>query len=171
LLSLVTNASANDAERLGLVAPHWISVLGARLAELIIVVDTVEPSGRIAKLHAKNDDEPHAVMLKRVIDIINELSRWDPRIVMATLPEGNVRSSMIGWFGDKKLEIDRCQSGTPILPFIAALEAATCPIVLRADCYMLFHDNGWIRKGADLLLCRVGGSRRAAALRAPAVRC
>lgn len=152
MLSVVTNASANDAERLGLVVPHWISVLRSRLAELIIVVDTVQPSGRIAKLHEKDNDEPHQAKLKRVNDVISELSRWDRRIVMTALPAPHERSTMIGkWFGDKALDIDRCQSGTPILPFIAAFESANHQMVLRADCDMLFHDNGWIDKGVDLL--------------------
>jgi hypothetical protein len=153
LLSVVTNASANDAERLDLVVPHWIAVLGARLAELTIVVDTAEPSGRIATLHARDNDEPHAAKLERVCGVIAELSRRDRRVAMAALPEGCARSRVIGkWFGGKNLKIDRCQAGTPILPFVAAFEAATHPVVLRADCDMLFHDNGWIDAGADLLL-------------------
>ena len=50
------------------------------------------------------------------------------------------------------LLIDRCQAGTPILPFVRAFDAARFPIVLRADCDMLFHENGWLGVAVDLLM-------------------
>ncbi len=151
-ISVVTNASANDAKRLALVVPHWISVLGERLAELVIVLDTAPPSGRIAALHGQTSGHSFEEKLSHVRDLLIDLSAKHHTISVRPVPEDASRRQIIGkWFGDPKLDVNRCQAGTPILPFIAAFEAAKQPIVLRADCDMLFFDAGWINTAIELL--------------------
>jgi hypothetical protein len=150
-LSLVTNAAAGDLGRLQLVLPHWLSVFGHCLHELVIVFDEAPPTGRIAQLHAEDaatfDAQREAVrsFLSRMVDA-------DSRIRVMPVPTGAKRAELIGrWFGNPRLTIDRCQAGTPILAFVAAIDAARGPIVLRADCDVLFHEAGWLAAAADLL--------------------
>lgn len=150
--SLTTNASANDFHRLKVMVPHWLSVFGPRLGELVIVLDKRPPSGRIAELHGSAQGTSHAQKLARVCSVLDELHRLDSRIRLEATPEGDERGRLIGkWFGNATLPIDRCQCGTPILAFIAAFEAAHLPTVLRVDCDMLFHENGWLEEGTAML--------------------
>ena len=100
-LSLVTNASANDLDRLRLVVPHWLSVFGSRLGELVIVLDEQPPTGRIAMLHARNDDQPFSVRLADVRHCIEKMSQEDRRIILRQMPEGREHADLVGrWFGD-----------------------------------------------------------------------
>lgn len=152
MISMVTNASANDAERLSVVVPHWISVLGARLAELTIVLDTRPPEGRIAALHGTSGGASFDEKLAQVRELIWSLSAKDERIALSTIPEGPARVALTQkWFGTTHSNIDRCQAGTPILAFVAAFDATDAPVVLRADCDMMFHDAGWIDEAAQKL--------------------
>ena len=148
MFSLVTNACASDAARLRLVIPSWQRTFGSRFDELVVVLDTEPPIGRIALLHgdvSTND-------LAEVRDVLDALARSDPRIRIETLPgaEG-LKATADRWFIEGRPM--RCQSGTPILAFARAIDLATRnPIVLRADCDMLFFDDGWLDEATDLLI-------------------
>jgi hypothetical protein len=148
MFSLVTNACAFDAARLRLVIPSWQRTFGTRFDELVVVLDTEPPVGRIASLHGDvttND-------LAEVRDVLDDLARSDPRIRIETLPgaEG-LKATADRWFTEGRPM--RCQSGTPILAFARAIDSATRnPIVLRVDCDMLFFDDGWLDEAVDLLI-------------------
>jgi hypothetical protein len=150
VFSLVTNACAFDAARLRLVIPSWQRTFGSRFDELVVVLDTEPPVGRIASLHgdvATND-------LAEVRDVLDDLARSDSRIRIETLPgvEG-LKATADRWFTEGRPM--RCQSGTPILAFARAIDSATRnPIVLRVDCDMLFFDDGWLDEAIDLLVAR-----------------
>lgn len=147
MFSLVTNACAFDAARLRLVIPSWQRTFGPRFDELVIVLDTVPPSGRIADLH----DDVSAEDLADVRDVLNDLAQADPRIRIETLPGAEeLTSTAARWF--TKGRPMRCQSGTPILAFARAFDSARRNrIVLRADCDMLFFDAGWLEEAVDLV--------------------
>ncbi len=147
MFSLVTNACASDAARLRLVVPSWQKTFGSRFDELVIVLDTEPPSGRIASLHGRVP----AAGLAEVRDVLRELAGADPRIRIEELPgpEGLAETAR-RWFTYG--EPLRCQAGTPILAFVRAFDSATRNrIVLRADCDMLFHEVGWLDEAQRLL--------------------
>jgi hypothetical protein len=142
--SLVTNAAASDAQRIRHTVPSWLRTFGARLSEVVIVVDPQAATGRIASLHGGRGN------LQEVLDEIARLRRFDPRVRSLMLPS-QVELEPIArrWFHhDVPM---RCQSGTPIMAFITAFESASTPIVLRADCDMLFHERGWLDEGLAAL--------------------
>jgi hypothetical protein len=142
--SMTTNASSLDADRLRLVIPHWLRVFGESLAELKVVVDPTPPTGRIAALHGFTGS------LDEVGDVLSEFARLDCRIEILDLPSGDRLNTILKeWFGEDRPI--RCQAGTPIAAFVAAFEAASLPLVLRADCDMLFHEAGWLHVAASLL--------------------
>ena len=47
-ISLVTNVSANDRNRIRLIFPHWLKVFGGRIADFSVVLDRIQPTGRLA---------------------------------------------------------------------------------------------------------------------------
>ena len=68
------------------------------------------------------------------------------------MPQGKERLNILKmWFGPLGASIDRCQAGTPIAAFIAAWEAGKERFVLRADCDMLFYENGFLDDAIELL--------------------
>jgi hypothetical protein len=151
-LGIVTNASANDADRLRLTIPHWLSVFGRRLTEIVIVLDEAPPTGRIAKLHGNSDGESFSQRLANVVEIVEYFRRKDSRVKLRKVPKGpEMDEILIKWFGPSSERIDRCQAGTPIAPFIAAFEASKTPTTLRVDCDMLLYDNGWVEYAIKIL--------------------
>jgi len=147
LFSLVTNACAFDAARLRLVIPSWQKSFGSRFDELVVIVDTAAPTGRIADLHGNVTDDD----LSEVREVLADLARSDSRIRIEDLPSQEALDGTAKrWFTkDRPM---RCQSGTPILAFALAFDSATQnEIVLRADCDMLFFDAGWLEGAIDLL--------------------
>lgn len=150
--SLVTNASAADLNRMRVMPPHWLDVFGDRIAELVVVLDRRAPQGRIAEQNRMTLAPPHDQRLAEVEAELRRLSERDPRVRIAEIPSGHVKHQLIKhWFGNARLNLDRCQGGTPILAFIAAFAAARERLVLRLDCDMLLHENGWLSEGAHLL--------------------
>ena len=69
--------------------------------------------------------------------------RWN-RLDYSKLPETSQR----WWISGQPV---RCQDGTPIFAFAAGFEHVPGRFVLRADCDMLFRDEGWVREGIGLL--------------------
>lgn len=137
--SIATNASCLDAARLSITIPHWLRVFGRQMSELVVVLDTTPPSGRIAELHRVKGS------LEQVRDVLNELQRLDDRIVVKVLPAPDKLNGILAnWF--RSGYPIRCQAGTPIAAFIAAFEFTSNPVVLRADCDILFHESGWLDK-------------------------
>jgi hypothetical protein len=142
--ALATNAAATDADRVRHVVPHWLRVFGDRVAELVVVLDRRPPSGRIAELHG---DVPPLDQVKRALD---DLASLDARIrVVPWPPQDRGVEVARRWFRSGHPE--RCQAGTPILPFAAAIDAPGCSLVLRCDCDMLFHERGWLTAAAERL--------------------
>lgn len=143
-ISLTTNACALDADRLRLTVPHWLRVFGERIDEIVIVLDSTPPVGRIAALHGSQGS------LAEVRKALDELRRLDRRVVVRDMPTGDEMAAMLGrWF--KRGRPDRCQVGTPIAAFIAAFELASGPIVIRADCDILFREDGWLEAACSQL--------------------
>jgi hypothetical protein len=162
--SLVTNVAVRDGPRIRWTLPHWLRVFGQRLTELVIVVDRVPPTGRIAATHAVAP-EGGCDDLEAALDEIRAL---DGRIRAVDLAAGErAREVARRWF-TWGVPI-RCQNGTPILAFVQAFEEATADLVLRCDCDMLFCERGWLAQGigrlgaADLDIVeppRLGGPAR-----------
>jgi hypothetical protein len=144
-VSVVTNASPLDVDRLRLVIPHWLRVFGTALRELHVVIDPTPPVGRLAAPQGSNGT------LADVREFLASLERSDRRIHSQTLvPGARLEAMLAKWFGaDRPI---RCQAGTPIAAFVAAFEAASGPIVLRADCDMLFHEAGWLDAATRMLV-------------------
>jgi hypothetical protein len=142
--SLVTNVSLADDVRLRESIPHWLRTFGARLHELVVVVDLQPPTGRIADLHQITVDPPG------LLDALKATSMLDNRIRVVRLPEPNSDNEVAArWF--RRGVPDRCQAGTPIFAFIFAIDEASSDLVLRADCDMAFFDDGWVDEGLGLL--------------------
>lgn len=145
--SLCTNTTANDLPRLRVVIPHWIKVFGNLLNELLVVVDTQPTSGRLRVTEGAYGN------LAAVRSFLDEVCKNDQRIRVIDLPTGPELEDILGrWFGVS--QPIRCQAGTPIAAFVCALDAAHGPIVLKADCDMLFYDAGWITEAHKILKSR-----------------
>jgi hypothetical protein len=144
--SLVTNACLQDDVRLKHTVPSWLRVFGDRLQELVIVVDDEPPTGRIAALHKGEFDRTG---LYKELD---QLVKLDASVRVVKLEAGSPVSERVlqKWFGPIDRPI-RCSNGTPILAFVQAFEEGRGPIVLRADCDMLFYEAGWLDEAIRLL--------------------
>lgn len=151
-ISLVTNACANDINRIRLIFPHWFSVFGDRISDFTVMLDRAPPTGRIAMQNNSEVGIGHSEKLSQVEALLFKQMVTEPRMRVLDLPTGSSRAA-IGhkWFGTQGATIDRCQGGTPIAAFIAALEAGRERFVLRADCDMLFHEAGWLDAAIALL--------------------
>jgi len=151
-ISLVTNACANDINRIRLIFPHWFSVFGDRISDFTVMLDRYPSTGRIATLHTTEGALGHSEKLSAVEVLLYEQMAMEPRMRVLDVPMGAARVA-IGhkWFGARGASIDRCQAGTPVAAFIAALEAGRERFVLRADCDMLFHEAGWLDAAIALL--------------------
>jgi hypothetical protein len=149
-ISLVTNVSANDLPRIKVIFDHWRAVFSGRLSDFSVLVDGSPPTGRIAAQQTSIIGLSHGEKLSRVRAELEAQARLDPRMQIRDVPIGLDRDRINqAWFG--RPDIDRCQGGTPISAFAAAFDAGQSRFVLRADCDMLFHDNGWIDAAIDIL--------------------
>lgn len=138
MISLVTNASLADADRIRTVVPHWLKVFGPRAAELVVVLDTVPAAGR---LRAGVTD---GAEVRRAL---RDVSALDSRVRVVDLPPvGSLSGVSAKWFF--RGHPVRCQAGTPILAFLYAIEQARTDVVLRADCDILFCESGWLDEAA-----------------------
>jgi hypothetical protein len=145
MISLTTNVCSVDDVRIRHTLPSWLRVFDAWLTELIVVVDEQPPTGRIAKLHRGHAKIDH---LYRELAVIEKLDR---RVRVHVLnASAHAESTLKKWFGATDRPI-RCQAGTPIFAFVQAFEEARGPIVLRADCDMLFYEAGWLDEAVRLL--------------------
>lgn len=142
--SLVTNVSRTDAQRIRHTAPSWLRTFGDRLAELVVVIDPNVATGRIATMQGQGG------ALDEIVSEVRRLESADSRVRSLILSEAAALLPIAQrWF---RAGIPmRCQAGTPIMAFVAAFESATMPLVLRADCDMLFHDQGWVERAASLV--------------------
>lgn len=148
-ISIASNATSADGPTLLRIIPHWLRVFGARLEEVVIIVDSQPLSGRIAELQRGQSNRD------RLEEAIQSLEDLDARVRFVTLEVIRPTAIQRLWFG--RARPVRCQAGTPILAFIAAIDQARCDIVLRCDSDMLFWENGWIddaiqslKEGADV---------------------
>jgi hypothetical protein len=141
--SLVTNASAKDGPRLAMVLPHWVRVFGPRLAEISVLLDLRPVVGRIGKLHTANHDP------RGVTEMLDRLVAQYPVIRWNYLDYTQVAAVSRNWWTQGQPV--RCQDGSPVFAFAASLLPAQERFVLRADCDMLFHEQGWLDAGLKLL--------------------
>jgi hypothetical protein len=89
-------------------------------------------------------------------EAISTLERADTRVRFVSLQSLDLATIQRRWFGDARPV--RCQAGTPILAFAAAVDQASDDIVLRCDSDMLFCEKGWLldeavrslREGVDV---------------------
>ncbi len=140
LISLASNATAADGPTLLRLVPHWLRIFHEYLSELLIVVDMQPLSGRIAELQRGAFDPDGFKKSVHILEMMDSRVRFVP--LESIEPEPIQRR----WFG--KCRPIRCQGGTPILAFVAAIEEARSDIVLRFDCDMLFCERGWLEKDA-----------------------
>lgn len=144
MLSLATNVCPGDEGRIRTTVPHWLRTLGNSLDELLVVIDTVPPRGRIASLHGSTSPSYD------MHEILDSLTRLDSRVRMVELPPPDgLRPVLDCWFRSGRPV--RCQAGTPIAAFVYAAESAQGEFVLRVDCDMLFTEQGWVKRGVELL--------------------
>jgi hypothetical protein len=143
-ISLASNATAADGPTLLRIVPHWLRVFGAHLAEIVIVVDAQPMTGRIGVLHRGQTDAG------RLEDAIGTLESNDSRVRFVKLDAIEPAPIQTRWFG--RARPVRCQAGTPLLAFVAAVEEARSDMVLRCDSDMLFSGAGWLEKEAIPLL-------------------
>jgi len=139
-VSIASNATAADGLMLLRIVPHWLRVFGSRLSEIVIVVDSEPLEGRIAELQ-RGQSNPEQLQ-----EAIRTLEASDQRVRFVSLGSINPTAIERRWFG--KARPLRCQAGTPILAFVAAIEQARCNIVLRCDSDMLFCERGWLLEDA-----------------------
>lgn len=144
MLAIATNACAHDYEIISYTVPNWLRTFGSRLDRVHIVVDERPPSGRIASNRARDRANPELLR-----EVLARLASADSRIRISNLGELPQEQYLRKWFTEGCP--DRCQAGTPILPFVAAFELPVAELVLRADCDMLFYDNGWLDAAKRLL--------------------
>jgi hypothetical protein len=123
--------------------PSWLRVFGERLLEVVLVVDPMPPSGRIASQHGNvyNHEDLSAS--------VECLQRLDQRVRSAVLDYSHAAAVSQKWF--REPNVLRCQGGTPIFAFIHAIEESSEDIVLRTDSDMLFFDAGWVDRAIGLL--------------------
>jgi hypothetical protein len=142
-ISIATNASLCDLHRLRMILPHWARTFDDRVGEIVVVVDEREPEGRIGRLHGK-------VYPKQAIyDELERLGRIDARLRWVPLTLEALAPTSRKWF--RRGQPIRCHDGSPIYAFVRSVEEARGEVVLRADCDMLFVEQGWLAEACALL--------------------
>jgi hypothetical protein len=145
VFSIATNVSLADTQMIGYTVANWLRVFGDRVQEVVVVADLRPLSGRIARQH-----EGRIESVERLMSALHALCSSDRRVRTLVLNgDGQMAASARRWFGVTGLV--RCQDGTPVGPMVHAIEMARGPLVLRADCDMLFCENGWLAEGERLL--------------------
>ena len=142
-ISIASNATSADGPTLLRIVPHWLRVFGSRLNEIVIVVDSEPLDGRIAELH-RGQSQPDQLM-----EAIRVLESTFPILRFISLQSLDPVPIQRRWFG--KARPVRCQAGTPLLAFAAAVDQASQDFVLRCDSDMLFYENGWLDEAIVLL--------------------
>ena len=143
--SIVTNACATDDIRIIPIVESWLRVFGNRVKEILIIIDNNTPSGRIARLHGDLGS------LEKILAAVQILKLNDSRVKSVMLPHhAECQRSLSGWFAGAPIP-HRCQAGTPVLPFVYAMEQGSQDLVLRVDCDMVFYENGFLENAFSLM--------------------
>ena len=142
-IDIVTNVSLNDGIRIFYSLPNWVRVFNSKINEITIVVDEKAVEGRIGKLHKKSYPE---FELNKVLE---ELVQKYPFVKVQKLDYRRLKEISSKFF--RTATPIRCQGGTPIFAFLAAIIFAKDGIILKTDCDMLYYDNGWVKKAIDML--------------------
>jgi len=143
MLSIVTNVSLYDSSRIKTVLPHWLRVFDKVLYEVVVIFDEILPTGRIAELHKRPDKK------KDVLNSLEYLSKMDSRIKPISLDYSKLKDISKKWF--QSGNPIRSQGGTPIFPFVFAIELAEKNFILKIDCDVVFYNNGFLDKALILL--------------------
>lgn len=141
-LSFVCNATSKDKSRLRHFLPAVLAVFDNYIDELIIVFETLPETGRIKKLHGDQTE----IMEDADFYHFNNL---DSRIKFIATDYTQLDVVSRKYFGIPG--INRCQGGTPIFAFLYGLEQAKNDHIIRADCDMIFYDNGFITDAINRL--------------------
>ena len=142
--SIASNATFSDGPSLRRIIPHWMRVFADHLVEILVVVDVQPLEQRIAELQSGHTNRDLFTLVKQ------ELTALDSRVRFVCLDNLDKAAAQKTWFG--KARPVRCQAGTPVLAFVAGIEAARSDYVLHCDSDMLFYENGWLGKEAFRLL-------------------
>ena len=144
-ITIITNACATDDIRITPIVNSWLRIFGDRILKIIIVKDLKLPSGRIAALHDGLGSN------EKILSAIEKLILTDNRIYSVDLPKSKKNLRLLShWFIGNKIPY-RCQAGTPILPFIFAMDFCDDDLVLRLDCDMVFHESGFLSKAMEVI--------------------
>jgi hypothetical protein len=137
-LSIGSNVSLADYQMIEHTVPNWLSVFDNYLDEICLIIDPQKPTGRLGKQYDYYSN------LETLTLAVKKLELMDPRIKGIALAGGDQKKRMQRkWFRYGYPE--RCQSGTPIIAFINALEVLNSKnLALRCDCDMLFYEAGFL---------------------------
>jgi hypothetical protein len=144
VFTIITNVCSTDGARIRKTLPHWLRVFGSKIDEILVVVDRVRPTGRIADLHSYADSD-----LESIDDELVKLRALDGRVTICDLDYKKLEDVSKIWF--KSGRPIRCQAGTPIFAFTYALSLAKAQCVLKLDCDMLFYDNGFSGQAISMI--------------------
>jgi hypothetical protein len=142
-IDIVTNVSINDGIRIFYSLPNWVRIFNSRINKIIIIVDERPVEGRIGKLHVKS----YAKF--EINKVLKELAKKYSFVKVQKLDYSKLKEVSSRFF--RTARPIRCQGGTPIFAFLAAITFASDGIILKTDCDMLFYDNGWVAKAINLL--------------------
>lgn len=134
-ISLVSNVSRNDLYRIRHIIPHWFRMFPPETVdEILLVLDRMPTSGRIASLHQFSFRED------QIETALREVAAMDSRVRCIDLDKARIDRVSQKYFGMKGLI--RCQGGTPIFPFFFAIEEARNSLIIKLDSDMVFSGKG-----------------------------
>lgn len=141
MLTISSNFTRYDFERVNLFLPKLIKVFDKYFDELLFFYDEGPEVGRIKKLHSSKNvttfDE----------DQIQDILNLDSRIKIVKLDESILKLTSIHFF--KNEHVLKCSAGTPISHFLNVFLLAKNQYIFRCDCDVFFYDNGFINLSID----------------------
>ena len=143
MFAIATNACLHDHEILAHTVPSWLRVFGDKVSTLWILVDSNPPSGRVG---SRQDIDPNRQDLEKCLQ---KLAALDPRIRLVRVESLETEALSRRWFG--RTVSARDQGGFPLQAMIGSFEAPGAELVLRADCDMLFCEQGWLSEASGML--------------------
>jgi hypothetical protein len=143
-ISFVTNSTRKDYLRLKYFIPAALKVFGDRISEFLIVLETKAEEGRIAAQHSSINNIDGHILSDDRIELIKSI---DSRIRFIKTDYNNINDISQKYFNEDN--VIRCQTGTPIFAFLYGIENAKEDLIFRADCDVIFYDNGFINNSLN----------------------